>query len=142
MITLPAVPIEEQEDVSAERKGKDSTDRAIFVVEDEQMIRDLYVEALEMKGHAVVSYSSGEEAIKDWQKDTFKLIICDLGLPGMNGWEFISKVRETDAYIPILVLTGWGNEIGEERAKELDVQKVLAKPVAMEELMSTINELT
>ncbi len=142
LIKLPAVPVEEQEEVAAERKGKDSKDKAIFVVEDEQMIRDLYVEALEMKGHTVLSYASGEEALKDWKKDVFKLIICDLGLPGMNGWEFISKVRETDAYIPIIVLTGWGNEIGEERAKELDVQMVLAKPVALEELMSMINELT
>ena len=51
-------------------------------------------------------------------------------------------MRETDSCIPIIVLTGWGNEIGEERANELDVQEVLAKPVSLEELMETINDLT
>jgi CheY-like chemotaxis protein len=142
VVRLPAEPVEEQEEVSEERQTLKSTDKSIFIVEDEQMIRELYVEVLEMKGHQVSSFSSGESALKEWKKDGYKLIICDLGLPGMNGWEFISKVRETDSYIPIIVLTGWGNEIGEEHAKELDVQKVLAKPVSLEELMSTINELT
>lgn len=103
-------------------------------------IRALYVEVLIMKGHIVSSFPSAEEALAEWKMDAFKLIICDLGLPGMNGWEFISKIREMDSYIPIIILTGWGNEIGEERAKELDVQKVLAKPVSLEELMKTINE--
>jgi signal transduction histidine kinase len=142
IIKLPAEPVEEVQNVVEDRPVKGSTEKAIFIVEDEQMIRDLYVEVLEMKGHSVLSFSSGEDALEQWENNGYKLIICDLGLPGMNGWEFIAKVRETDTYVPIIVLTGWGNEIGEERAKELDVQKVLAKPVSLEELMSTINELT
>jgi ligand-binding sensor domain-containing protein/signal transduction histidine kinase len=141
IIKLPAEPIEESEEITEDRPATSSNDKAIFIVEDEQMIRDLYVEVLEMKGHPVLAFASGEDALEEWKNDAYKLIICDLGLPGMNGWEFISRVRETDTYIPIIVLTGWGNEIGEERAKELDVQKVLSKPVSLEELMSTINKL-
>jgi signal transduction histidine kinase/CheY-like chemotaxis protein len=141
IIKLPAGPSAEPEEVPEERPLEQSSDKGIFVVEDEQMIRDLYVEVLEMKGHAVSAFSTAEDALEEWKKDGFKLIICDLGLPGMNGWEFISKIREEDTLIPIIVLTGWGNEIGDERAKELDVQKVMAKPVSLEELMSTINEL-
>jgi len=141
IIKLPAEPVEVQEEVAEVRPLDKMTDKAIFIVEDEHMIRDLYVEVLELKGHSVLSFSSGEDALVEWKKDAFKLIICDLGLPGMNGWEFISRVRETDSYIPIIVLTGWGNAIGEVRAKELDVQKVLAKPVSLEELMATINDL-
>jgi CheY-like chemotaxis protein/anti-sigma regulatory factor (Ser/Thr protein kinase) len=142
IIKLPAGPLAEQEEETDDRPVGEMANKAIFIVEDEQMIRDLYVEILEMKGHTVSSFSSAEDALSKWKIDANKLIICDLGLPGMNGWEFISKIRETDSYIPIIVLTGWGNEIGEERAKELDVQKVLAKPVSLEELMATINELT
>jgi ligand-binding sensor domain-containing protein/signal transduction histidine kinase len=142
VIILPAEPVEEEHTTREDHHVEKTKDKAIFIVEDEQMIRDLYVEVLEMKGHSVTSFSSGEDALAEWKNNGYKLIICDLGLPGMNGWEFISKVRETDTYVPIIVLTGWGNEIGEERAKELDVQKVLAKPVSLEELMSTINDLT
>ena len=105
------------------------------------MIRDLYVEILQMKGHTTSDFATAEDALAEWKKDVYKLIICDLGLPGMNGWEFISKIREMDSNIPIIVLTGWGNEIGKEKAKELDVQKVLAKPVSLEELMEIINDL-
>jgi DNA-binding response OmpR family regulator len=124
-----------------QRPLEKKTDKGIFVVEDEEMIRDLYVDILTMKGHTVSAFRSAEDALEEWQKDGYKLIICDLGLPGMNGWEFISKIREKDSYIPIIVLTGWGNEIGKEKANELDVQKVLAKPVSLEELVGTINEL-
>ena len=141
IIKLPAGPSVEAEVVLEERSLEKIKDRGIFVVEDEQMIRDLYVDILTMKGHTVSAFGSAEEALEEWQMDGYKLIICDLGLPGMNGWEFISKIREVDSYIPIIVLTGWGNEIGEEKANELDVQKVLAKPVSLEELMGTINEL-
>ena len=116
-------------------------DKAIFIVEDEVMIRNLYVEMLEMNGYSVSSFSSGEEALENWKKDVYKLIICDLGLPGMNGWEFISRIREYDSSIPIIVLTGWGNDIGEEHLKEFDVQKVLTKPVSLGQLMETINIL-
>ena len=140
IIKLPAGPLAEQEEVQEKRPVEKTADKGIFIVEDEQMIRDLYVEVLIMKGHTVSSFPSAEEALAEWKMDAFKLIICDLGLPGMNGWEFISKIREMDSYIPIIILTGWGNEIGEERAKELDVQKVLAKPVSLEELLKTINE--
>jgi signal transduction histidine kinase/ligand-binding sensor domain-containing protein len=141
IIKLPAGPLAEPEEVTENRPIEKTSDKGVFIVEDEQMIRDLYVEILQMKGHTVSSFASAEDALDEWKMDSYKLIICDLGLPGMNGWEFISKIREMDSYIPIIVLTGWGNEIGEEKASELDVQKVLAKPVSLEELMSTINEL-
>jgi ligand-binding sensor domain-containing protein/CheY-like chemotaxis protein len=141
IIKLPAGPVVEPEEVDEGGSFQETTDKHILVVEDEQMIRDVYIEILEMRDHSVSAFSNAEDALEAWQTDTYKLILCDLGLPGMNGWEFISKIREVDSNIPIIVLTGWGNEIGKERAKELDVQKVLAKPVSLEELMGTINEL-
>ena len=61
---------------------------------------------------------SGEEALRLMQDESPDLMLLDIQLPGMNGVDVL------------------------ERAKELDVQKVLAKPVSLEELMSMINEFT
>lgn len=141
IIRLPAGPQPVNEEKPEETSENNSHLKKIFIVEDEQMLRELYTEILTIKGHKIVSFPSGEEALKSWKKGMFKLLICDLGLPGMNGWEFIFKIRETDTKIPVIVLTGWGNEIGEERMSEHNVQRVLAKPVTIDILTQTINEL-
>jgi ligand-binding sensor domain-containing protein/signal transduction histidine kinase len=140
-IKLPAGPLPVFVDTPEKERALKTETKKIFIVEDEPLIRELYTDMLAMKGHQVVSYASGEEALANWDSGSFKIIICDLGLPGMNGWELISRIRKTEHTIPIIVLTGWGNEIEDERALELNVQKVLAKPVSIELLVGTIEEL-
>ena len=115
--------------------------KKIFVVEDEKMIRDLYVEVLSMNGHQVTSVSSGEEGLEKWTGNNYDLIICDLGLPGINGWEFVAKIRENDKNVPIIVLTGWGHEFNESAAAEKNVQKILSKPIKIENLLGSIDEI-
>ena len=116
-------------------------EKKIFVVEDEQMLRDLYTDILTLKGHQVVSFSSGEEAVEGWKDNTYKLIICDLGLPGMDGWELIEKIRKRDMSIPVVVLTGWADNMDRQRIEDCNVQRILSKPVTIDQLLDTISEL-
>ena len=72
---------------------RDLTGKQIFVVEDDAIIRDLYRDILSRQGCEIVMAASGEEAVEIWPQGVYDLLICDLGLPGMSGWEFINFVR-------------------------------------------------
>jgi ligand-binding sensor domain-containing protein/signal transduction histidine kinase/CheY-like chemotaxis protein len=118
------------------KKGK-----SIFIVEDESTIRDLYKDMLGMQGYSIFAVESGEEGLKHWDNDSFDLILCDLGLPGMNGWEFIARIRQQNASIPIIALTGWGDMISSQEAADHQVQKVISKPVQFSQFSQIIYDL-
>jgi signal transduction histidine kinase len=115
--------------------------RQILIVEDEAIIRELYDDILSKEGYQLVMVATGEDGLKEWQKSRFDLIICDLGLPGMSGWEFIRFIREDNNEIPIIALTGWGDMISPEKADAYDVNKVVSKPVKISHLLNHIHEL-
>jgi len=118
------------------KKGK-----RLFIVEDESIIRDLYKDMLGSQGYMVFMVESGEEGLRQWNNESFDLIICDLGLPGMNGWEFIKKIREQNSTIPIIALTGWGDMISSQEAADHKIQKVISKPVQLSQFMQDIYNL-
>jgi ligand-binding sensor domain-containing protein/signal transduction histidine kinase len=131
-----------------ETNTKDATEvldsikgRQILIVEDEAIIRELYDDILSKEGYQLVMAATGEDGLKEWQKSRFDLIICDLGLPGMSGWEFIRFIREDNNEIPIIALTGWGDMISPEKADAYDVNKVVSKPVKISHLLNHIHEL-
>ncbi len=132
---------EDNEDKPQAESGKIKKEKRIFIVEDESTIRDLYKDMLGMQGYTVFTVESGEEGLQHWDNDSFDLIICDLGLPGMNGWEFIARIRQRNARVPIIALTGWGDLISTREAANHQVQKVVAKPVQLGQLMQIIDEI-
>ena len=115
--------------------------KTIFIVEDESTIQDLYKDMIGSLGYNVVTVASAEEGLQLWNNDTFDLIICDLGLPGMNGWEFIAKIRQQNSMIPIIALTGWGDMISNQEAADHQVQKVVSKPIQYNQFTQIIYEL-
>jgi CheY-like chemotaxis protein len=132
----------------AEEEVKDATEvmdsvkgRRILIVEDEATIRELYDDILSKEGYRLSMVASGEDGLKEWKKNNFDLILCDLGLPGMSGWEFIRFIREDNNDIPIIALTGWGDMISPEKADAYNVNKVVSKPVKISHLLNHIHEL-
>jgi CheY-like chemotaxis protein len=132
---------EESANKQAAEPVKVKKDKRIFIVEDESTIRELYRDMLGMQGYIVFTVESGEEGLQHWNDNSFDLIICDLGLPGMNGWEFIARIREHNSRIPIIALTGWGDMISNQEAADHQVQKVVSKPVQLSQFMDIIYEL-
>lgn len=112
----------------------------VLVVEDDDSVRQVVTTALRDEGHHVDEANEGEAALSlaaDRQPD---LILLDLKMPGMDGWEFIRHYRgrhERDA--PILVLTAATH--GEERGLDAGADDVLAKPFDLDELDVRIQRL-
>jgi ligand-binding sensor domain-containing protein/signal transduction histidine kinase len=115
--------------------------KRILIVEDEAIIRELYEDVLSREGYELAMAGSGEQGLEAWSKKNYDLIICDLGLPGMSGWEFIRTIRDDNNEIPIIALTGWGDMISSEKAEAYHVNKVVSKPVKLTHLLNYIHEL-
>lgn len=112
----------------------------ILVVDDEEMIRSLLCEVLAPFGYEVLQAVSGEAGLEVCREHAPNLVITDIGMPGMDGYEFISAIRKEDAETPILVLAGVDDDALEE-ALECGANAMLYKPFNILELASKIAEL-
>ncbi len=113
----------------------------ILVVDDEPEILRVLREALERSGHVVETASSGGEGIERFRRGRFHVVLSDLGMADISGWEVARAVR--DGGSPRIVLglvTGWGATISEEMVSAHGVNFVVAKPFDVEELVSRVNQ--
>ena len=81
----------------------------ILVVDDEENIREGLKTVLETEGYSVDTVKDGNEAIDKINTNVFDLVILDLKMPNLDGYEFLNIVSKTDPYLPIIILTGHGS---------------------------------
>src|SRR6266545_813863 len=112
----------------------------ILFVENEAMIRDATVRLLTRWGHQVAQASNGAEALQTFAPDTFDLVISDLGMPDMNGWDLLGEIKRRDSHVPTVLITGWGRQIGEEETRARGVDFVIEKPFDQDDLRAILAE--
>jgi diguanylate cyclase (GGDEF)-like protein len=112
----------------------------ILVVEDERVIADLLKDILEIEGYQTVSILNGEEAIQFALHETPQLIILDIMLPGIDGYEVIRRLREhpKSMHIPIIVLSAYCTSSDRARAFDLGVDSYVTKPFDTGELLACV----
>ncbi|MCH7882916.1 response regulator [Patescibacteria group bacterium] len=101
----------------------------ILIIEDDTFLADLLVNHLKKEGLEVSFAPDAEKAFKEIQKSKPELIILDLILPGMDGYEFLKKIKDDKALasIPVVVLSNLGLRDEVERAKALGAKDFLIK---------------
>ena len=109
----------------------------ILVVDDEPQIRRFLRTSLTAQGYEVAEVGSGGEALAKLDKDGAELVILDLGLPDMDGFEVIEKVRQA-SHAPIVVLSIRGDEHGKVKALDLGADDYVTKPFGMDELLARV----
>lgn len=77
--------------------------KKILVVDDEEILRDLYQDALSEQGLTVHAVGSGEEAISILERDKFDAIVLDVNMPGMNGIEVLRRIKEKWKHLPVII---------------------------------------
>jgi CheY-like chemotaxis protein len=118
---------------SGERKGR------ILLVDNDPQVMTILGEMLSDAGHHVLPVASGAEAARVFVPGGFDLVITNIGMPGMNGWEVAERVRARDAKVPLIFVTGWGlQEEDQARCRGLGVMELLFKPVRPPDLHRTV----
>ena len=113
----------------------------VLLVDDDPKVLGTLTEILRSVGHTVTAAASGGAALTAYGPGRFDVVLTNLGMAGMNGWELAERVRRVDADIAILLITGWGLRDEEHgRLKTLKIRKCLFKPVRPGELDSAIQD--
>ncbi len=104
--------------------------RRVLVVDDDPAVRKSFDRVLSGKGYAVITAENGEEALRKLNEEKYDLVYSDIRMPGMSGLEVAEKVRARRPWTPVVIITGYGTDIAEERAKAAGVSKFLHKPLS------------
>jgi PAS domain S-box-containing protein len=134
------LPLSNKELTSVPTVGDASTlpqGLAVLLVEDNFQVRAFAEDLLEDLGCEVISAEGGEEALRLLETKPVDLIFSDVVMPGMTGVELAHKVREMKPEVPVLLATGYSDEIGESRHEF----SVLAKPYRPQDLSEAMVEL-
>lgn len=113
--------------------------RKVLIVEDDAAIREALTEALVADGHATVCAADGREAVRIFSAEPFDLVLLDLMLPAMNGYDVCRCIREKDKRVPILMLTAKGTEIDKVLGLELGADDYVTKPFGLRELLARVH---
>lgn len=114
----------------------------ILVVEDEHKIANSIKKGLEQEKYAVDVAFTGEDGFDLASTEDYDVIILDLALPGMDGIEICTKLREEKNHTPILMLTAKGQTTDKVRGLNAGADDYLTKPFAFEELLARIKALS
>jgi signal transduction histidine kinase/CheY-like chemotaxis protein len=110
---------------------------SILLVDDDTNLLEVVGDMLDYMGHRCVKADGGKMALKLMTDGQFDMVITDLGMPEVGGWEVAGFCRENCPGTPIILVSGWGAQLdGEEASQRVDA--VLPKPFQMDELKETI----
>jgi two-component system KDP operon response regulator KdpE len=110
----------------------------VLVVDDEPPIRRFLRTSLGAQGHLVIEAEDAASALSRLKQQDADVVVLDLGLPGMDGFDMISQLRETGSSVPIIVLSSRADEAGKVKSLDLGADDYVTKPFGVDELLARI----
>jgi CheY-like chemotaxis protein len=106
--------------------------RKVLVVDDDPAVRKSIDRVLTGKGYAVITAKNGEEAMHKLNEEKYDLVYTDIRMPGMSGLEVAEQVKARRPWTPVVIITGYGTDVAEARAKAAGVSSFMHKPLSPE----------
>ena len=116
--------------------------RRLLLIDDDRSVRLTLAELLQEAGHVVSVAEGGAEGLAALRQNSVDIVLTDLGMPEMSGWEVARAVKATEPNLPVILLTGWGEHEASQRDHPGVVDRILGKPVRLNDLLTAICELT
>jgi len=117
----------------------------ILLAEDNVINQKIAMRILEKSGHTVAVANNGQEVLSNLEKETFNLVLMDVQMPEMDGFQATASIREkekkTGAHIPIIAMTAHAMKGDRERCLDAGMDDYIAKPLKPNEILATIDRL-
>ena len=110
----------------------------ILIIDDEKAIRKTLSEILSFEGYKIEEASDGEEGLKKFKDKNYDLVLCDIKMPKLDGIEFLQKAGESNADVPIIMISGHGNIETAVEAVKKGAFDYISKPPDLNRLLITI----
>ena len=111
----------------------------ILIVDDEKDIAKSFSLALEKDGFIVDTYNDPVIALGDFKSDLYDLLLLDIRLPNMDGFELYDKIREKDRRVKVCFISGYQMNFLALREQGLQTDCIISKPIELEDLVKKIN---
>jgi PAS domain S-box-containing protein len=142
-VTLPRVAAKAGGRDEAIEARSPAGSETILLVEDDEMVRAVTTRTLRAKGYTVLEAADGHEAIATYRahRRTVDLVITDMVMPGMGGYEVESFLREVDPTLRLLFISGYSRDALDRRGSPVAAHDFLSKPFAAESLLQKVREM-
>jgi len=110
----------------------------VLVVDDEPAIRRFLRTSLTAQGYQVTEAENGTAALDNLRRNTTDILVLDLGLPDITGFDIIERVRGQGSTVPIVVLSSRSDEAGKVTALDLGADDYITKPFGIDELLARV----
>lgn len=111
--------------------------KKILIVEDDGNIRELLRLYLEREGYEITEAENGEEGVAQWRKVNPDMILLDVMMPVMDGWE-VCKIIRAESKVPIIILTAKGETFDKVNGLEMGADDYIVKPLEMREVVARV----
>ena len=118
-----------------------STKCSILVVDDEDSLRNVLTGELKNEGYDVHSASDGDEAISALDRGKFKLVLLDIKMPRISGFDVLKHIRQHHAGTKVVMLTGFADLKNAIESKKLGADDFVSKPYDLVDLLTTIERV-
>ena len=110
------------------------------MIDDEETVRSVLSRMLSEVKHQVIVAENGEEGIRLFKEGGFDIVLTDLGMPGISGWEVGKIIKKMNPQTPVGMITGWGMEVEQATIKENGIDFVISKPFQFNQILKVIDE--
>jgi CheY-like chemotaxis protein len=114
----------------------------ILIVDDEQFVRDLLEKVLKRRGHDVVAAGDADQALVALEQAHFDLLLTDVVMPGMDGFDLLRRVKSAYPEIKVIVLTGYARKQSISDFLLYGADDYLSKPFQVHELVAAVERVT
>jgi DNA-binding NtrC family response regulator len=111
----------------------------ILIVDDDEAIRTMLADIFREEGYEVQTAIHGRQALDSLRQSTFELLLTDMSMPVMDGWQLASALKEQGVSVPLIVMTA--AQSAAALAREVDAVAYLGKPFDIDTLLSTVEQV-
>jgi DNA-binding NtrC family response regulator len=115
--------------------------RKVLVVDDDEITRDIVAKMFSRKGHEVTTVDCAEKGFDLFLKNRFDLVITDFEMPGMNGIDLATRIKEISPSARVVLMTGQDKNVVQKKLQGNHVDHVLFKPFRMGEIKDLIKKM-
>ncbi len=123
---------------AAIKKGKEAR---ILVIDDEEFVRSVLSRTLAQASHQVTLAEDGEKGIRLFKEGKFDVVLTDLGMPGMPGWEVCRVIKTISPRTPVGMITGWGDKIAQSKMEEYGLDFYISKPFDLQQILNAVMQV-
>jgi CheY-like chemotaxis protein/anti-sigma regulatory factor (Ser/Thr protein kinase) len=128
---------EEATEPSLIKKGRQGR---ILVIDDEDDVRSMLSQILSQANHHVIMAENGEKGVRLFEEGKFDMVLTDLGMPNMSGWEVCKTIKKMSPNTPVGMITGWGAEVNQPPNVEIGVDFIISKPFEFKQILNVVAE--